>query len=108
MAISKQFKVGDTVRVYVRSSIKGTRSPANPNGRFRYRYLDEGCLLAKNDIRAWAHKPTWGQAEIDAHLGGHIGLANATGQVSDGLTDGNNPVLLPDGEVLWLYREQIR
>lgn len=104
----KTFKIGDKVKVFCKSYVRGTRRPGYA-GRFTFRCIGEGVLLAKNDIRAWLHQPTWTQEDIDNHLNsGHVGLANATGQNDgSGLTEKNNPVLI-NCEVKWLDRDQIK
>jgi hypothetical protein len=109
-------RIGDTVGYYSRTYVRGTRSPSNPHGRFRYSFRGNATLLAKNDLRGWrdgilashlGRTPT--QHEVDSHLGSHLGLANATGTAQTGdVTEGNNPLLLPSGQVVWAYADQIR
>lgn len=103
------FKIGDRVAVYSRQYVRGTRRPGF-KGKFTFRFLRNGVLLAKNDRRAWGHLPAWTQEDIDRHLNcGHVGLMNATGPAVGGdLTEGNNPVLLDNGDVVWVYATQIR
>ncbi len=112
MPKSKTFKVGDAVKLFLRSYVRGSRRPGCPNGKFTYRQhrLKTGILLAKDDPRAHVGTLTagWSAEQLRQHFASHVGLANAVGGESNGLTDGNNPVLMPDGEVLWVYREQVR
>lgn len=103
------FKIGDKVRYYSRNYVKGSRRPGG-SVRYTYSFRGFGVLLAKTDRRG--HRGTslehYTEEQLCQMFAGHVGLVNATGSNQDGLTDGNNPVLLPSGEVVWVYREQIR
>lgn len=112
-AAARAVRIGDRVRFYTRRYIKGSRGPGRP-ARYAYSFCCEGVLLAKSDLRAYAHEPGITQAEVDRRLG-MLAVANATGgTVAGDLTEGNNPVLLdrlPPGHlvpVVWAYAEQVR
>jgi hypothetical protein len=106
-------RIGDTVGYYARKYVKGSRGPNRP-ARYTYSYRCNGVLLAKNDKRGFdgiLAYAGWTQEQIDTHVGNgnHVGLMNAIGAtVAGDLTEGNNPILLPTGEVVWVYAEQVR
>lgn len=110
-AAVKAVRVGDRVRFCTRSYVRGSRGPGRP-ARYTYRFWSEGVLLAKNDLRAYAHEAGITQAEVDRRLG-MLAVVNATGGAAAGdLTEGNNPVLLDCAlggqKVVWAYAEQVR
>lgn len=109
MAVTFQF--GQRVALYNRKYVRGTRRPGFA-GRFRYTFAGYGTLVRRDDPRALAADPATRHMNAEqyaAFAAAHVGLQNATGAVGpDGLTDGNNVVVLENGEVRWVYREQIR
>lgn len=111
MAKIQKFEIGETVQYFTRSYVRGTRRPGF-NGRYTYRFASLGTLIARNDPRALAYDPATRNMTPEQYQqwsASHIGFQNATGATGeDGLSEGNNVVLLPNGEVVWVYREQIR
>ncbi len=102
------YKVGDTVKVFAKKYIRGTRGPGFA-GRFTRKALGFGILLSKFDPAAHAGTATgdWTEEQLRVHFGSHIGLINATMANDNGLTERNNPVRMPDGRVIWLDRDSI-
>lgn len=100
--------IGDTVRVFGKSYVRGTRRPGF-NGRFTYRFMGEGVLLAKTDKRGHEHTSlaNWSEEQLAEHFRTHLGCVNATGGKLQGdLTERNNPVLI-NGRVIWVGSDQI-
>lgn len=107
----KVIRVGDTVKYFSRKYVRGSRNARPGSARYTYKFVSLGVLLSKFDGRGHVGTPLEGktEAELRAHAAGHIGLINATGASEAGdITEGNNPVLLPCGRVVWVYAEQVR
>lgn len=102
--------VGDKVRVFAKKYVRGTRRPGF-KGRFNKSFQGVGVLIAKTDPRGHSGTATasWTEEQIRHHFATHVGLINATGySVVGDVTEKNNPVLMPDGRVIWLDADAIQ